>query len=36
MAAIRTPATVRKLLATADVRTAERRESSARSGRAKA
>ena len=36
LAAIRTLATVRKLLATADVRTAGRRESSGRSGRAKA
>jgi len=36
LAAIRTLATVRKLLATADVRTAHRRKSSARSGRAKA
>ena len=36
LAAIRTLATVRKLLATTDVRTAGRRESSGRSGRAKA
>ena len=36
LAAIRTLATVRKLVATADVRTADRRESSGRSGRAKA
>jgi hypothetical protein len=36
LAAIRSLATVRKLLATADVRTADRRESSRRSGSAKA
>jgi hypothetical protein len=36
MAAIRTLATVRKLLATADARTADRKESSGRSGSAKA
>ena len=36
LAAIRTLATVRKLLATADVRTADRKESSGRSGRATA
>ena len=36
LAAIRTLATVRKLLATADLRTADRRESSGRSDRAKA
>ena len=36
LAAIRTLATVRKLLATADVRTADQRESSGRSGRATA
>jgi len=36
LAAIRTLATVRKLLATADVRTADRSDSSGRSGRAKA
>jgi hypothetical protein len=36
LAAIRTLATVRKLLATTDVRTADRRESSRRSGSAKA
>jgi hypothetical protein len=36
LAAIRTLATVRKLLATADVRTADRREPSGRSGSAKA
>ena len=35
LAAIRTLATVRKLLATADVRTGDRKESSARSGSAK-
>jgi hypothetical protein len=36
LAAIRTLAWIRKLLATADVRTADRRESSGRTGRAKA
>jgi hypothetical protein len=36
LASIRTLATVRKLLATADVRTADQRESSGRCGRAKA